>query len=117
MKVPPVHRRNLHVGFAVAAYHSRADERPADNHDRFPVGRERALRLLAGISRAAGRAAPRPDRHGEVIDPEDLRRGADPGLGQDGDQPQQRGPVRRGAQRGGQPGPGPARRREPDLGQ
>jgi hypothetical protein len=52
----------------------------------------------------------------EVTGPEDLRRGADPRLGQGGDQAQQRGPVRRGAQRGGQPGPGPARQRESDLG-
>ena len=52
---------------------------------------------------------------GEIIDSEDLRRGADPGLGQRGDQPQQRGPVRRGAQHGGQPGPGPARQSEPEI--
>jgi hypothetical protein len=52
---------------------------------------------------------------GEVIDPEDLRRGADPRLGQGGDQPQQRGPVHRHAQDGGQPGPGPARQLQPDL--
>jgi hypothetical protein len=58
-----------------------------------------------------------PAPQGEIIDPEDLRGGADDGLGQGGDEPQQRGPVRRRAQRGGQPGPGPARQREPDLGQ
>ena len=53
----------------------------------------------------------------EVVDPEDLRRGADRRLGQGGDQAQQRGAVHRGAQRGGQPGPGPAGQRQPDLGQ
>ena len=42
---------------------------------------------------------------GEVVDPEDLRRGTDRGLGRGGDQPQQRGPVGRDAQQvpAGQP--------------
>ena len=58
-----------------------------------------------------------PFPQGEIIDPEYLRRGADPGIGEGGDQPQQRGPVHRGAQRGGQPGPGPAGQRQGDLSQ
>jgi hypothetical protein len=40
---------------------------------------------------------------GEIIDPQDLRGGAGRRLRQGGDQPQQRGPVRRDAQHGGQP--------------
>jgi hypothetical protein len=54
---------------------------------------------------------------GEIAGPEDLRRGTDRGLGHGGDQPQQRAPVGHSAQRGGQPGSGPARQRQPDLGQ
>ncbi len=50
----------------------------------------------------------------EVIDPEDLRRGADLRFGQSGNQAQQRSPVHRDTQRGGQPGPGPPRQRQPD---
>jgi hypothetical protein len=58
-----------------------------------------------------------PFPQGEIIDPEDFWCGADNGLGQSGDQPQQRGPVHRGAQNRSQPGPGPASQRQGDLGQ
>jgi hypothetical protein len=86
---------------------------PALQSARFPV-RQQVDRLPGGDVHQDG-PVDTALLQGEIINPEDLRRGADGGLRQCGDQPQQRGPVRRGAQRGGQPGSGPARQREADL--
>jgi hypothetical protein len=74
---------------------------PALQGSGFPV-RQQLDRLAGGNVHQDGPvdlAAPQR----EITGPEDLRGGADRGLGQGGDQPQQRGPVRRDTQ--------------PDLGQ
>jgi hypothetical protein len=99
----------------VPADHLRARMRPQPVSERpgFPVSQQ-VDRLTGGNVYQDGpidMATPQ----GEVVDPEDLRRGADRRLGPGSDQAQQRGPVHHRAQRGGQPGPGPARQRQGNL--
>ena len=101
----------------VPADHLRARMRrqPGLQGDGFPVRQQADGLARRDVHQDGPVDLAAPQR--EIIDPEDLRAGANRGLGQGGDQPQQRGPVRRGAQHGGQPGPGPARQCEPDLSQ
>ena len=101
----------------VAADHLRTGMglQPGLEGARFPAGQQ-VDRLPGGDVHQDG-AVDMAALQGEIIDSEDLRRGADDGLGQSGDQPQQRGPVHRGAQNRSQPGPGPAGQRQGDLGQ
>jgi len=99
----------------VAADHLRARVRlqPGFQGGGLAVGQQ-LDRLPAGQVDQHGAIDP-PFPQGEIIHAGHLRRGADLRFGQGGDQAQQRGPVHRDTQHGGQPGPGPARQRQPDL--